>query len=67
MKQEINGHYIPTGKRIYTYRNDKGEWIDKKIQLTNEFNKLFEKYSINLDNIKNEILEKSKHRIFQGK
>lgn len=54
------------GERIYTYRNDKGEWIDKKIQLTNEFKKLFEKYSINLDNIKNEILEKANIEFFKG-
>ena len=54
------------GERIYTYRNDKGEWIDKKIQLTNGFKKLFEKYSINLDNIKNEILEKANIEFFKG-
>lgn len=54
------------GERIYTYRNKEGEWIDNKIQLTNEFKKLFEKYGINLEDIKKEILDKADIEFFKG-
>lgn len=54
------------GERIYTHKNDKGEWIDNKIQLTDEFKKLFKKYNIDLKDIKSEILEKADIEFFKG-
>ena len=54
------------GERIYTHKNDKGEWIDNKIQLTDEFKKLFKKYNIDLKDIKSEILEKADTEFFKG-
>lgn len=54
------------GERIYTHRNENGEWINEKIQLTNEFKKLFEKYKIDLKDIKSEILKKADVEFFKG-
>jgi len=54
--------------RIYTFRNiEKNNQMDyKKIQLTEEFIKLFNKYNIGLNNIKDEILEKGTVDFYKG-
>ena len=54
------------GERVYTHKNNKEIWVDDKIQLTDEFIKLFEKYKIDLNNIKNEIIEKADIEFFKG-
>ena len=54
------------GERIYTHKNNTGEWIDNRIQLTKEFKKLFEEYDVDLNNIKPEILQKSNIEFFKG-
>lgn len=54
------------GERIYTHRNNNGEWIYNKIQLTSEFEKLFKKYDIDFKNIKRGILEKADVEFFKG-
>ena len=54
------------GERVYTHKNNKEIWVDDKIQLTDEFIKLFKKYNIDLNNIKNEISGKADIEFFKG-
>lgn len=51
------------GERILTQKNANGEWFDRRIQLSIEFKKLFEKYGINLNNIKDSILKLDKDNL----
>ena len=51
------------GERILTQKNANGEWFDRRIQLSIEFKNLFEKYVINLNNIKDSILKLDKDNI----
>lgn len=56
------------GNRIKTYRNvnKNNEWDSKQIDLTEEFRKLFNKYNINLNNIKEEILSKGDSKFYNA-
>lgn len=52
------------GTRILTYRNEKSEWCNKEINLTEEFTKLFALNDIDIKNLKTSILEKEKKEFF---
>lgn len=54
------------GERIKTFKNpeNKKEWINEEIVLTDKFKKLFEKYSIDLNDIKNGIQKQTDKSFF---
>lgn len=56
------------GKRIKTFRNEEKnlQWDNEEIDLTKEFLKLFEKYSVDLTNIKESLNEKENTDLFKG-
>ncbi len=56
------------GERIRTFRDStqNNSWQNETINLTTEFKKLFEKYGINLNNIKSEILTKADSKFFKS-
>lgn len=56
------------GDRIRTFRNPKknNEWDNITVNLTKEFQILFDKYNIDYKNIKNEILDKADTKFFNA-
>ena len=56
------------GERIKTFRNPSknNQWDNEEIKLTEKFKELFEKYSINLLNIKNGIQNQTEKKFFDS-
>lgn len=56
------------GDRIRTFRDPhkNSEWSNETVNLTQEFKTLFEKYGIDYNNLKQEILEKSNPQFFNA-
>lgn len=54
------------GDRIKTFRNPEknNQWTNEEINLTEEFKELFEKYSIDLNNIQTDIQNRSDRKFF---
>lgn len=56
------------GERIRTFRNPEknNQWDNEEVKLTEKFKELFEKYSVNLSNIKNGIQKQTEKKFFDS-
>lgn len=54
------------GERIYSYKGVNGEIVQKRVNLTEKYKELFEKYNIRYTNIKEDILINADSEFFKG-